>query len=293
MTNMTLTSETGSRKVEHLTHRHRSLVTVARLGWLAKGVVYGVLGLLAVSVALHGSDTAASETGQQEASQVGAVAEVADTSFGEVALYALAAGLALYIVWRLVSVVLPAQNSAKTWLTRAGYSVSAAVYAVLVWSALSFARHEAAQRNSQSEDARVERFTSELMEKTGGRWLVGGLGIAVVALGVFFVVRGVGAKFRDELEPGGVGPVSQESIVTIGRVGWVGRGIVMGLVGWLLIRAAVLFRPEEAKGIDGALREVTGSTLGAGLVGFAAVALVLYGLFCVISAPRQRLAGSD
>jgi Domain of Unknown Function (DUF1206) len=290
MTNMTLTNETGSRKVEHLAHRHRSLVTVARLGWVAKGVVYGVLGLLAVSVALHDSDTAASDTGQREASPVGAVAEVADTSFGEVALYALAAGLALYTVWRLVSVALPAQNSAKAWLTRAGYSVSAAVYAVLAWSALSFARHEAAPRNSQSDDARVERFTSELMEKTGGRWLVGGLGIAVVALGVFFVVRGVGAKFRDELEPGGVGPVSQESI---GRVGWVGRGIVMGLVGWLLIRAAVLFRAGEAKGIDGALREVTGSTLGAGLVGFAAVALVLYGLFCVISAPRQRLAGSD
>jgi len=292
MTNTTLTNETGSRKVEHLAHRHRSLVTVARLGWVAKGVVYGVLGLLAVSVALHGSDAAASDTGRQEASPVGAVAEIADTSFGEVALYAVAVGLALYTTWRLLSVVLPAQNSAKAWLTRAGYLVSAAVYAVLAWSALSFAGHDAAQGSSQNDDARVERFTTELMDKTGGRWLVGGLGIGVVALGIFFVVRGVGARFRDELEPGGVGPVSQESIVTIGRVGWVGRGIVMGLVGWLLIRAAVLFRPDEAKGIDGALRDVTGSTFGAVLVGFAAVALVLYGLFCVISAPRQRLAGS-
>jgi hypothetical protein len=293
MTNSTLTNETGSRTVEHLAHRHRSLVTVARLGWVAKGVVYGVLGLLAVSVALHGSDAAASNTGQQEASPVGAVAEIADTSFGEVALYALAVGLALYTAWRLLSVVLPAQNSAKAWLTRAGYLVSAALYAVLAWSALSFARHEAAQRSSQSDDARVERFTTELMGMTGGRLLVGGLGIAVVALGVFFVVRGVGATFRDELEPGGVGPVSQESIVTFGRVGWVGRGIVMGLVGWLLIRAAVRFRPDEAEGIDGALRDVTGSTFGALLVGLAAVALVLYGLFCVISAPRQRLSGSD
>jgi Domain of Unknown Function (DUF1206) len=67
----------------------------------------------------------------------------------------------------------------------------------------------------------------------------------------------------------------------------------MGLVGWLLIRAAVRFRPDDAKGFDGALREVTGSTPGAVLVGFAAVALVLYGLFCVVSAPRQRLTGAD
>ena len=79
----------------------------------------------------------------------------------------------------------------------------------------------------------------------------------------------------------------------LGRVGWVGRAIVMGLVGCLLIRAAVRFRPDDAKGLDGALREVTGSSLGAVLVGFAAVALVLYGLFCVFSAPRQRLSGAD
>ena len=53
------------------------------------------------------------------------------------------------------------------------------------------------------------------------------------------------------------------------------------------------FRPEEANGIDGALREVTGSTAGSALVGFVAVTLILYGVFCVISAPRQRLVGAD
>ncbi len=60
-----------------------------------------------------------------------------------------------------------------------------------------------------------------------------------------------------------------------------------------MIRAAVHFRPDEAKGIDGALREVTGSTLGSILVGFAAIALVLYGVFCIVSAPRQRLKSAD
>ena len=112
---------------------------------------------------------------------------------------------------------------------------------------------------------------------------------------LYFVVKGLRAKFRDELEPGGVGPVSHESIVTLGRVGWVGRGIVMGLVGWFLTSAAVQFRPDEAKGIDGALREVTDSTLGALLVGFAAVALVrvrgvLRDLGAAPAARRRRLS---
>jgi hypothetical protein len=68
---------------------------------------------------------------------------------------------------------------------------------------------------------------------------------------------------------------------------------VTGLVGWLLIRAAVDFRPDEAKGFDGALRAATGSALGSILVGFAAVALIVYGIFCIVSAPRQRLKSAD
>ena len=131
------------------------------------------------------------------------------------------------------------------------------------------------------------------MEHTGGRWLVGAIGIAVIAVGAYFVVKGVRAKFRDELEPRGVGPLSHEAIVTLGRVGWIGRGIVMGLVGWFVTSAAIEFRAEEAKGIDGALRDTTHSTAGALLVRFVAVALAVYGAFCVLSAPRQRLVGAD
>jgi hypothetical protein len=131
------------------------------------------------------------------------------------------------------------------------------------------------------------------MERSGGRWLVGLVGVGVICVGVFFVVRGVRASFRDELEHGSVGPISHESIVSLGRVGWVGRGLMMMVVGWFVTRAAVRFNPDEAKGMDGALREVTGSTAGSLLVGFVALALILYGAFCVVSAPRERLVGAD
>jgi Domain of Unknown Function (DUF1206) len=289
----TYTGETGSQAVENVARRHPGVVTLGRLGWVAKGLVYGVFGALAVKIAIDATGRDQGNTAEQEASQTGAVAEIADTSFGEIALYVVAAGLILYALWRLISVVLPAENSATTWLTRLGYLVSAVVYTVLAWTALSFARHKASSSGTQGEDAKVERFTRELMEKSGGRWLVGALGVVIIAVGIYFAIKGLQAKFRDELEPRGVGPIRHESIVTLGRVGWVGRAVVMGLVGWLLIRAAVRFRPDEAKGFDGALREVTDSGFGVALVWFAAIALVVYGLFCVISAPRQRLKGAD
>jgi hypothetical protein len=283
-----------SRQVEQTTRLHPGIVTIGRLGWVAKGIVYGLVGVLAVPIAIQGFEDERAGRGGAEASQLGAVTEIADTSFGVVVLWFIAIGLALYVLWRLISIFLPAESSAETWLTRGGYLVSAITYSILAWTALSFATTDrSGTARGQTEDAKVESFTRDLMDMSFGRWLVGAVGVGLVGVGIYFVIKGLLAKFRDELEPEGVGPVSHEAIVTLGRIGWVGRGIVMALIGWFLTSAAVQFKPSEAKGFDGSLREVTDSTVGPFVVLFAAVALVLYGLFCVISAPRQRLTGAD
>jgi hypothetical protein len=293
MSSQTFAGETGSRTVEQVAERHPGLVTVGRLGWVAKGVVYALVGALAIPIALQGGPEArANEDQQEQASQLGAVSKIADTSFGVPLLYVIAIGLLIYAAWRLVTIALPAENSAKAWATRVGYSISAAIYAALGWTAISFARRGSSS-GAQTEDSRVERFTRDVMEHSAGRWLVGVVGVVIIAVSLFFVVKGITASFRDELEPRDVGAIGHESIVALGRIGWVGRGVATGLVGWLLIRSAVHFRPDEAKGIDGALRDVTGSSLGSILVGFAAIALVLYGAFCIVSAPRQRLKSAD
>ena len=114
----------------------------ARLGWVAKGVVYLVVGLLAVPIAIDGLRDDGTQSSSGEASQTGAVTKIAETSFGTVTLWVIAIGLALYVLWRLISILLPAENTAKAWLTRVGYLVSALVYSALAWTALQFAQHE-------------------------------------------------------------------------------------------------------------------------------------------------------
>ena len=83
--------------------------------------------------------------------------------------------------------------------------------------------------------------------------------------------------------------VGSVQIVRLGQAGWIGRGVMMLLLGWFVAQAAIQYDPEEANGIDGALRDATSSTLGAVLALLVAVGLLLYGLFCVISTPRARL----
>jgi Domain of Unknown Function (DUF1206) len=293
MTTSTFATGDVSERVQDVAHRHPSLVTAARFGWIAKGVVYALVGVLAVPIAIQGLQADRARDRGTQASQLGAVTEIGQNSVGTIALWIIAIGLALYVLWRLVSIMLPADNSAKAWVTRAGYLISALTYALLAWTAVSFALNARSANGKNTEDAKVERFTRDLMDMTAGRWLVGAIGVGVIGAGIYFLIKGVRASFRDELEPAGVGPVPHETIVTLGRVGWIGRGIVMGLVGWFLIRAAVEFRPSEAKGFDGSLREVTETAIGPFIVGVAAVGLIVYGLFCVISAPRQRLKGAD
>jgi Domain of Unknown Function (DUF1206) len=293
MSTSTIATGGVSERAEQVAHRHPAFVTAARFGWVAKGVVYALVGVLAVPIAIQGLQADRARDGGSQASQLGAVTEISQNSFGTIALWIIAVGLALYVLWRLISIMLPAESSAKTWATRAGYLVSAVTYALLAWTALSFALDARNASGRKTEDAKVERFTRDVMDMTAGRWLVGAIGIGVVGVGIYFLVKGARASFRDELEPSGVGPVRHETIVTLGRVGWIGRGIVMGLVGWFFVRAAVEFRPAEAKGFDGSLREVTETAIGPFIVALAAVGLIVYGVFCVISAPRQRLKGAD
>jgi Domain of Unknown Function (DUF1206) len=277
-----------SRTVATVAGHHPGLVRLARVGWFAKGVVYVLLGALAVPIGWRGLTGTASA--DDEASQVGAVARIAESSLGSAALWAVGLGLMLYVLWRLVSIVLPTDGSVKAWATRAGYAVSAVMYSLLAWTALSLARGQLAA--AESEEGKVDRISRQLMESTAGRWGVGLLGVVIIVVGAVFVIRGASADFRDELEPGGVGPFSGEQIVTLGRIGWTGRGCVMAVIGWFLLRAALDARPDEAVGFDGALRQMTSSTFGALIAVLVALALIVYGVFCLVASPKVRLKGA-
>ena len=279
----------GVDGVEQMAREHPSLVVVARVGWVAKGLVYALVGALAMPIAFDSarSDGAAG----QEASQSGAIAKIAESSAGKAALWIVAIGLALYVIWRIVTVLMPAQNSAKAWATRVGYAISAIVYAALAWSALSFAQHDNSQ--GRTEDSRVETFSRDLMERSGGRWLVGLIGVVLIAVGAYFAHKGATASFRDDLRGTGVGPLRTRHIVRLGQVGWVARALMMALVGFFLIRAAVQFTPDDAEGLDGSLRRLAETSWGSVMVAVIGIGLLIYGAFCVISAPIQRLHGAD
>jgi hypothetical protein len=285
-------SDVGVERAEEFAREHPAMVRFGRIGWVAKGVVYALVGVLSLVVGVNARDAGGdAAAGGQEASQTGAITRIAESSYGVVLLYVVAAGLFIYALWRLMSVLLPADNDVKTWLTRAGYLVSALTYLLLAWTAVTLARRP--RSSGESEDARVERFTRDVMNDDFGRAAVFAIGAVLLVLAAVFLWKAVSAHFESQLLPGGVGPVSHQTLVLLGRIGWVGRAGMMALIGFFLVRAAVTFDASEAEGLDGSLRRAASSTIGLVLVVVVGAGLLVFGAFCILSAPKQRLVGAD
>jgi len=281
---------TGSDSAEAFVHRHHWVVTLGRAGWLAKGVVYALTGVLALTIVAHPFDQSSGQS-----SQTGAVTKIAQQPFGEVLLWVLAIGLFVYAAWRIVTIILPAKTDGHALLKRVGYAVSAAVYIALGLTAITLARRPGTPQtgSTTTEDTRVEQFTSDAMGWNGGRWIVAAIGLLVIGIGVYFVFKGLTGSFEKELEHRSVGPLSWDAIRMMGRAGWVGRGAMMGLIGVFLVRAAWLFDPNEARGLDDSLRRVAGDSLGVLFVLVVGIGLILYGAFCIVTMSTQKLVASD
>jgi hypothetical protein len=251
---------------------------LARIGLVAKGVSYGILGILAIDVALGGRGKTTSRTG--------ALAELAQHPLGKVLLAVLALGFACYALWRIVQAFAEraddpdAEGQAKKWATRAGYLARAAVYAGLAYASVKILVGSQVEE-SQNQEAR--RHTAEALSWPAGRWLVAAAGLAIIGAGLWNLYRAVTRKFEEEWRVG-MGRTAKTCGAWIGIVGHIARGVVFALIGLFITKAAIDYDPKEAIGLDGALQKLAEQTYGSWLLGITAAGLIAYGLYGLFDA---------
>ena len=260
---------------------------VARTGLLAKGLSYAIVGFLAVEVAVG--------AGGKATSRQGALASIADETLGQILLAVLAAGFASYAIWRVVQAFAErcdgdgADDRLKTWGKRAGYLGRAAIYASLTYTTVKILTG-AGTGGSQNEQARST--TAGVLDWPAGRWLVGLAGLAILGAGVWNVYRGVTKKFEEKWRTGKMSRSERRWGARAGVAGHIARGVVFGLIGIFVTKAAVEYDPKEAIGLDGALQKLAEASYGPFLLGATAVGLLCYALFCVVDA-RYRDVSVD
>lgn len=247
-----------------------------RLGFVAKGILYGIIGIVAIAVALGDE--------KKTADQTGALASLADSSAGKLLLIALAIGLGAYAGFRLIEIFVgPAnEDGAKDKLFRVASAVRFVVYAVLCYSAIKIIAN-AGKSSSNTKDT-----TSTVFDLPAGRALVLIAGAVMIGVGVYQAYKAASTSFEEDLDTGRMSPGMRTATHYTGIAGHASRSIIYALIGGFLIKAAVEYDAKEAVGIDGALKEVAQQTFGPVLLFAVALGLFIYGAYCLIEARYRK-----
>jgi hypothetical protein len=260
---------------------------VARAGLVAKGVSYGLVGLLAIAVSVG--------QGGKTTSRSGALATLADHSWGKVILVLLALGFAAYALWRFIQAIFEREDSddgkakGAAWGKRAGYVGRGVIYAGLTYTTLKLLVDADGE---QPQNQQAKQTTSTVFDWPAGRWIVAIGGLAVVGAGIWNVYRGLSRKFEDKWR-GGMSRTERTWGGRAGVVGHLARGLVFGLVGVFLFKAAVDYDPDDAIGLDGALQKVADAPYGPWALALTALGLLAYGAFCLVDARYRDVSTSS
>ncbi|MDT9592254.1 DUF1206 domain-containing protein [Nocardioides zeae] len=242
---------------------------LARVGLVAYGVIHLLLGWLAVQLALGDREG--------EASTTGAIQQLAQQPFGGVLVWAITVGLFLLALWQAAEAIFDHRSEEKSDQLRNRGSAAAktVLYIVMGTSAARIAM--GSQSGGQEEQANT--LTARLLSMPGGQVIVGVVGLVVLGVGGYLIYKGATDKFLEDIAHSGTGNAGT-AYTWLGRVGYVAKGIVIGAVGILFGYAAATHDPDEAGGLDQALRQVLEAPGGPVLLGALGVGIAAFGVFC-------------
>lgn len=247
---------------------------LGRIGLVAKGVSFGLVGVLAVLVALG--------VGGATTDRAGALRLLAKEWYGVVILFALGLGFGAYAAWRLAQALLDRDdegNDLEGWAKRSGALMKGLFYAGLSLLAFSFVAGPRGESRDEPEQ------TARVFDLPLGRWLVLLVGLGLIAYGLANGYRSITGKFRKHLENSKVEREDMGPLVNAaGFAGHAARMVLFAMVGIFLVRAAWQFDPKEAIGIDEALAKLAHQPYGPVWLGAAAVGLFAYGVFSILQA---------
>lgn len=249
---------------------------LARMGYSARGVVYLIVGGLAVADAYA--------PGNESTDTKGALTKILSQPFGDVLLGIVTAGLIGYVIWRIIQAVADVDGHGtdlKGVVVRSGLLASAVTHALLAFFALSliFGWGTGGGENSTQD------WTARLLSKEYGQWLVGGIGALIIGAGLAHIYKGANAQYRKYMNVDQAGRWADP----ICRFGLIARGVVFGIIGGFLIVAAVHFSSGEARGLTGALNTLEMQPYGPFLLGIVALGLVAFAIYSFIEAAYRRI----
>jgi Domain of Unknown Function (DUF1206) len=254
----------------------RVFAILSRAGFVARALIYGIIGLLAFDLVVgHGGKI----TNQQ-----GALRSVEQHSFGHVLLALLAIGLGGYAMWRLFRAFLGhGPEGADSGIERLGALGSGIVYGLMCAVAIQILT------GPGTSGGNAKKTASDVFGWPAGRWLIGAAGLVLGGVAVYQFIRGVRQKFLDDSTTERMPRVVKAWFTILGTIGHVARAVVFGMVAVFLLKAAYDYKANEAIGLDGALAKLYDGAYGSWLLGAVAAGLIAFSCFSLVEARYRRI----
>ena len=244
---------------------------IARAGLIAKGVVYGLLAMLAVHVAL--GDPA-------QADSQGALRSVARQPLGGALLGLLAIGLFAYALWQAY----------EAWSGDDSWSRITAGMRFLVWGAMGVTAVKVLLHDGVPDNREVT-LTAEILNAPFGTWLVAAVGLGLIAVGLIYLRHLRGHRYFDDLNP--LPPRTRSTVKAVTIAGIAAKAGVYALVGAFVVRAAARHKPGSGVGLDGALSQVARQPYGTYVLVAVAGGFAAYAVWCWVRARYENIERSD
>lgn len=265
----------------------RWMTILARFGYAAKGVVYLIIGWLAVQVAIG--------AGGKTTDQRGALQTIYEQPFGKFLLAIMIIGLIGFAIWCFLQAWFDTEGKGsdlKGIIGRVGYAITGISYAILAFGAFQLVTRTGTSSTTKSTTASTQDVTAQLLNHSWGVAAVVILGLIVIGIACYMFAKAYTAKFQRRLALTGLSAQLRRGVIFLGRFGYAALGVVFSIIGIFLIVAAVQHNPHDAKGLDAALRILVQRPFGPFLLGIVALGLVAYGVYSFVEARYRRVGVS-
>ena len=257
-----------------MSKRAQTLNSLFTAGYIAKGIVYFLVGGLTLATVLGFSMGGSGAEGPR-----GVLNWVENQPLGNVLVGVLGLGLLSYAAWRIYRGIADPRDEGKdasSAAKRAGYIFSGLANGTLGVLAIRLALSSGGGSGGGSNK---RGMVAEMLEQSWGPWVVGAIGVVIIGVGGYQVYKGYKAKFVDKIH---WKDVSRKTVKRVGRYGHYARGLVFAIIGYFLILAGVNSNASEFRGTEGALEYLTQHSYGVWLLGIVSAGLLLFGVFSVM-----------
>jgi hypothetical protein len=245
---------------------------MARFGCIATAVVYVLLGLFALLSLLRLKNGGADEASILKFFE--------DVQLGKVVISVILLGMLAYMMWRFYEAINDPYQYGRHWkgiLIRLLTAFSAISDGLIAWPAIESLIGMNPATKTGNPEAQRESISS-MMQHTFGVWVVGIIGcITLVTAAVQFVYVFKEA-YEERIDFHKLSPVKRTIISSLSYAGHIARGIILGIIGFFMLKAAITKNGQFVVNTDKAF-DFLGDEIGKAVFAVVAIGTICYGFF--------------